>query len=145
MEITENTSKSKSNIPALEIERSILFIREEKVMFDSNLATLYEVETKVLIQVVKRNITRFPSDFMFQLSKEEYDYLKLQTVPSGEEVLRSQIVTLENGRGKHRKYLPYVFTELGVAMLSSILRSERAGKCGDHEDIRPFAADDSIQ
>lgn len=126
MEITENTSKLKALKPAIHIERYILFIRGEKVMFDSDLATLYEVETKVLTQAVKRNITRFPSDFMFQLSKEEYDHLKSQTVTSSEEVLRSQTVTLENGRGKHRKYLPYVFTELGVAMLSSILRSERA-------------------
>ena len=80
----------------------------------------------MLIQAVKRNITCFPVDFMFQLTKEEYDNLKSQTVPSREEALKSQTVTLENGRGKHRKYLPYVFTELGVAMLSSILRSERA-------------------
>ncbi len=94
-------------------------------MFDSDLATLYEVETKVLTQAVKRNITRFPSDLMFQLNKKEYGHLKSQTVTSSEEVLRSQTVTLENGRGKHRKYLPYVFTEPGVAMLSSILRSER--------------------
>jgi hypothetical protein len=102
MEITENTSKLKALKPAIHIERYILFIRGEKVMFDSDLATLYEVETKVLTQAVKRNISRFPSDFMFKLSKEEYDHLKSQTVTSSEEVLRSQTVTFENGRGKHR-------------------------------------------
>lgn len=81
-------------------------------MLDSDLAKLYGVETKVLNQTVKRNIQRFPSDLMFQLTKEE--------------CLRSQIVTLNEGRGKHLKYMPYAFTENGVAMLSSVLRSERA-------------------
>ena len=83
-------------------------------MLDSDLAELYGVEIKVLNQAVKRNIERFPVDFMFQLTTEE------------SELLRSQIVTLETGRGKHRKYLPYAFTEQGVAMLSSVLKSERA-------------------
>jgi hypothetical protein len=78
-------------------------------------AELYGVETKVLVQAVKRNIERFPEDFMFQLSKEEADFL------------RSQIVTLKKGRGQHSKYLPYAFTEQGVAMLSSVLRSQRTG------------------
>lgn len=81
-------------------------------MLDSDLASLYGVETKVLNQAVKRNIQRFPADFMFQLTKEE--------------CLRSQIVTLNEGRGKHLKYMPHVFTENGVAMLSSVLRSEKA-------------------
>jgi len=83
-------------------------------MLDSDLATLYGVETRVLVQAVKRNIERFPDDFMFQLSKEEYEFL------------RSQTVTLKTGRGRHRKYLPYAFTEQGIAMLSSVLRSEQA-------------------
>lgn len=83
-------------------------------MLDSDLAELYDVPTKVFNQAVKRNKGRFPSDFMFQLAKEEFDNL------------RSQIVTLETGRGRHRKYLPYAFTEQGVAMLSSVLRSKRA-------------------
>ncbi|MBI5969793.1 MAG: ORF6N domain-containing protein [Deltaproteobacteria bacterium] len=96
------------------IEKKILVIRGEKVMLDSDLAGLYEVPVKVLNQAVKRNIGRFPADFMFQLSKEEDDSL------------RSQFVTLKKGRGAHRKYLPYVFTEQGVAMLSSVLNSERA-------------------
>ncbi|MDE5809989.1 MAG: ORF6N domain-containing protein [Muribaculaceae bacterium] len=81
-------------------------------MLDSDLARLYGVETKVLNQAVKRNIQRFPEDFMFRLTKEE--------------CLRSQIVTLNQGRGHHLKYMPYVFTENGVAMLSSVLRSDKA-------------------
>ncbi|RLI99254.1 MAG: ORF6N domain-containing protein [Candidatus Aenigmatarchaeota archaeon] len=101
-------------MPVELIERKIYLIRGHKVMLDSDLAQLYGVETRVLLQSVKRNISRFPEDFMFQLTKEEYDSL------------RSQIVILKPGRGKHRKYLPYVFTEQGVAMLSSVLKSERA-------------------
>ena len=77
-----------------------------------NLATLYGVETKRLNEQVKRNIKRFPEDFMFQLTKDE--------------CLRSQIATLNEGRGQHLKYMPYVFTENGVAMLSSVLRSDTA-------------------
>ncbi len=106
---------SNSIVPFESIERKILFIRGKKVMLDKDLAELYEVETKVLNQAVRRNIQRFPDDFMFQLTKEE------------ENCLRSQIVTLNNkGRGQHRKYLPYVFTEQGIAMLSSVLKSEKA-------------------
>ncbi len=83
-------------------------------MLDSDLAALYQVPAKRLNEQVKRNRARFPEDFMFQLTDEEY------------ESLRSQIATLETGRGRHRKYLPFVFTEQGVAMLSSVLHSERA-------------------
>lgn len=96
------------------IENAILFIRGHKVMLDRDLAELYGVETRVLLQSVRRNLNRFPGDFMFQLAVEENT------------ALRSQIVTLKGGRGQHRKYLPYVFTEQGVAMLSSVLRSKRA-------------------
>ena len=95
------------------IERKIYLIRNKKVMLDSDLAKLYDVETKVLNQAVKRNIARFPKDFMFRLNKEE-----------ALELSRSQIVTLK--RGQNIKYLPHVFTENGVAMLSSVLNSERA-------------------
>lgn len=95
------------------IERRILLVRGYKVMLDSDLAELYEVETKVLNQAVRRNLGRFPDDFMFELTVEEA------------ESLRSQIVTSNTGRGG-RRYNPYVFTEHGVAMLSSVLRSERA-------------------
>ncbi len=96
------------------IEQKIHLIRGQKVMLDSDLAELYGVPTKVLVQAVKRNMKRFPADFMFQLSEDE------------DKFLRSQIVTLKTGRGKHRKYSAYVFSEQGVAMLSSVLRSERA-------------------
>ncbi len=94
------------------IENKIYSLRGKKVMLDRDLATIYDVETRMLNQAVRRNITRFPEDFMFQLSKEEHDSL------------RSQNVILK--RGQHLKYLPYAFTELGVAMLSSVLNSEHA-------------------
>lgn len=100
-----------SQLLSINIESLIYIIRDEQVMLDSDLAKLYGVETKVLNQAVKRNIQRFPTDFMFQLTKEE--------------CLRSQIVTSNGGRGGSR-YMPYAFTENGVAMLSSVLRSERA-------------------
>jgi hypothetical protein len=104
----------KSLIPTDRIEKAILLMRRQKVMLDADLAELYGVETRVLVQAVKRNLGRFPEDFMFQLNKEEADFL------------RSQIVTLEKGRGQHSKYLPYAFSEQGVAMLSSVLHSQRA-------------------
>ena len=104
----ENTNVS---VP-LKIESLIYEIRGHKVMLDRDLAKLYGVETKVLNQAVKRNIKRFPEDFMFQLTIEE--------------CLRSQIVTLNTKQGHHLKYMPYVFTEQGVAMLSSVLRSDAA-------------------
>ena len=95
------------------IQRKIMFKRGMKVMLDKDLAELYGVSTKALNQAVKRNLERFPKDFMFQLSWEELDGL------------RSQIVTLEK-RGRHLKYRPYAFTEQGVAMLPSVLKSKRA-------------------
>jgi len=94
------------------IEPLIKIIRGQQVMLDRDLATLYGVKTKRLNEQVKRNIKRFPEDFMFQLTKDE--------------CLRSQIATLNEGRGQHLKYMPYVFTENGVAMLSSVLRSDTA-------------------
>ena len=102
------------------------WLRHEKIMLDSDLAELYGVEVRVLNQAVKRNIERFPADFMFQLSEDEVDSLKSPSVSSknARSSLRSQIVILK--RGRHRKYLPYAFTEQGVAMLSSVLRSPRA-------------------
>ncbi len=97
-----------------QVENSILLIRGLKVMLDSDLAGLYGVSVKRLNEQVRRNLKRFPSDFMIRLNLEEF------------EALRSQIATLKTGRGEHRKYLPYAFTEQGVAMLSSVLNSERA-------------------
>ncbi|MEY2652312.1 MAG: hypothetical protein RLZZ321_1405 [Bacteroidota bacterium] len=96
------------------IKNSILEIRGKRVILDYELAKLYEVETKALKQAVRRNIDRFPEDFMFQLTKEEW------------KLLRSQSVTLEIGKGYHPKYLPFAFTEQGVAMLSAVLNSQRA-------------------
>ena len=106
------TVEVKELIPAEIIERKIYLIRSQKIMLDSDLAELYGVEVKQLKRQVRRNSDRFPTDFMFQLSKEEYDSL------------RRHFGTLK--RGEHSKYLPYVFTEQGVAMLSSVLTSKRA-------------------
>ena len=105
-------AKSTSLIPAERIERAILLVRGHKVMLDSDLASLYGVETRRLLEAVKRNIQRFPDDFMFQLNQEEFD------------ILRSQFATSSSWGG--RRYAPYAFTQQGVAMLSSVLRSPRA-------------------
>jgi hypothetical protein len=103
-------------VPTERITSSILWLRSQKVMLDRDLAGLYGVETRVLVQAVQRNIERFPDDFMFRLTKEEAEHVN---------ALRSQFVISNAGRGGTR-YLPYAFTEQGVAMLSSVLRSERA-------------------
>ena len=109
------------------IAQLVFFLRGEKVMFDSDLARLYGVTTKALNQAVARNKTRFPNDFAFRLTGSEFDGLRSQIVTSSprEDRLRSQIVTSKSGRGG-RRYRPYAFTEQGVAMLSSVLRSARA-------------------
>jgi hypothetical protein len=100
---------------ASNIYQKIYEIRGQKVMLDYDLAELYEVPTRTLNQAVKRNYRRFPEDFMFQLSRDEYH------------LLRSQIVIIENlGRGNYSKYNPYAFTEHGVTMLASVLKSEKA-------------------
>ena len=114
-------------IPSERIVSKIYIIRNKKVMLDRDIAELYGVKTKVLNQAVKRNIKRFPPDFMFQLSDQEMENWKSQIVISSfdKDSLRSQFVTLK-GRGKHTKYLPLAFTEQGVAMLSSVLNSDRA-------------------
>lgn len=109
------------------VKSKILLFRGQRVMLSHDLAALYGVETKVLMQAVKRNLERFPEDFMFQLNPQEVV------------ALRSQVVTLDDsatahgnrpsgpdGRGRHRKYAPYAFSQEGVAMLSSVLRSKRA-------------------
>ena len=111
------------------IERKIHLIRGQKVMLDSDLAALYGVAIGAMNRAVKRNTDRFPEDFMFQLTTEESETLRCQTgILELNDYLRSQSVTLKSGRGKHRKYRPYVFTEQGVAMLSSVLNSDRAVK-----------------
>ena len=101
-------------VPMERVENRILSIRGHRVILDADLAELYGVTTGALNQAVKRNAGRFPGDFMFQLSQEEADSL------------RSQIVILKNGRGLHRKYLPYAFTEHGAIMAASVLNSPRA-------------------
>jgi len=106
-------ASKQSPIPVERIEKAILLVRGQKVMLDRDLAELYGVETGALNRAVKRNIQRFPEDFMFQIPDEEAERLRCQTGIS------------KRGRGG-RRYLPYVFTEQGVAMLSSILNSERA-------------------
>ncbi len=143
----------KANADIEVIKHRIYEVRGLRVMLDRDLAELYGVETKVLNQAVKRNIERFPEDFMFKLNKSEWVFLRSQFVTLKESALstdtedidivetslRSQIVTLNNdedsmssqivmtnGRGQHSKYLPCAFTELGIAMLSSVLRSETA-------------------
>ena len=103
-----------SPIPSERIERVIFLLRDHKVMLDSDLANLYEVPTKVLLQALRRNPERFPSDFMFQLNKQEVARLRSQFVTSN-----------KPGRGG-RRYVPYAFAEQGVAMLSSVLNSPRA-------------------
>lgn len=104
----------------------VLLLRHERVLLDSDLAALYGVEIRALNQAVKRNRDRFPADFMFQLTHDEVERLEPHSVRTrnAEPGLRSQSVILK--RGQHRKYLPYAFTEQGVAMLSSVLRSLRA-------------------
>jgi len=101
------------------IQNKIYEIRGFKVMLDFDLAGMYGTETKVLKQSVRRNIERFPDDFMFELTRDEYNSL------------RSQFVTLDVGRGKYSKYLPFAFTEQGVAMLSTVLNSSQVERiCG---------------
>lgn len=117
MEESENKNlsdliDSRNNVALLPIENLIHVIRGQQVMIDSDLARLYGVETKRLKEQVRRNINRFPEDFMFELTKEECS--------------RSQIAALNTHRSKNLKYMPFAFTEQGIAMLSSVLRSETA-------------------
>ena len=107
---------SKSGIPPEIIERRILLVRGQKVMLDADLAELYEVETKELNRAVRRNLERFPEDFMFQLSVEEFGNLRFQSVTSSS--------------WGGRRFRPYAFAEQDVAMLSSVLRSPRGA--GEH-------------
>jgi len=106
--------KSQSLIPTERIERSILLIRGHKIILDRDLAELYDVETRALKQAVKRNLNRFPEDFMFVLSEDEF------------QIWRSQFVTSKSRDKMGLRYSPMAFTEQGVAMLSSVLKSNRA-------------------
>ncbi len=109
-----NKNESLNIISYKEIVSKIYIIRGKKVMLDNDLAVLYNVQTKRLKEQVRRNIKRFPDDFMFELTKAEYDSL------------RSQFATLKKSRGQHSKYMSMAFTEQGISMLSSVLNSERA-------------------
>ena len=121
-----------SPISPTAIAPKVHWIRYEKVILDFDLAALYCVETRTLNQAVKRSAARFPDDFMFQLTAAETKTLEHPVLDSASSLsaippaLRSQTVILKRGRGQHRKYLPYAFTEQGVAMLSSVLHSPRA-------------------
>ena len=110
-EIAKQVSKT---IEPMHVQKMIHIIRGERVILDSDLAMLYGVETKNIKRQVKRNLSRFPEDFMMELTREEYNSLRCQNG------------TIEKGRGEHSKYLPFAFTENGVAMLSSVLTSEIA-------------------
>jgi hypothetical protein len=121
-------ARQPSVIPIERIASRIYLIRGEKVMVDNDLAELYGVPTGRLNEQFKRNRDRFTADFAFQLTRAEFDSLRSQTA-----------ILKETGRGRHRKYLPYVFTEQGVAMLSSVLRSKRAVQV-NIEIIRTFVA-----
>ena len=116
VEVNNSIQEPHTETTKFDIKSMIYVVRNQQVMIDSDLAMLYQVETKRLNEAVKRNIARFPEEFRFQLTAEET------------ESLRSQFATLNenDGRGKHRKYLPYVFTEQGIAMLSAVLRSDVA-------------------
>ncbi|MEY8391154.1 ORF6N domain-containing protein [Lachnospiraceae bacterium 45-W7] len=116
VEVNNSVQEPYTETAKFDIKSMIYIVRNQQVMIDSDLAMLYHVETKRLNEAVKRNIARFPEEFRFQLTVEET------------ESLRSQFATLNesDGRGKHRKYLPYVFTEQGIAMLSAVLRSDVA-------------------
>lgn len=137
MQNQKNSLIVQDNISNEEIKNLIYTIRGKQVMLDSDVAMLYHYETKKINQAVKRNIDRFPEKFCFQLTEEEFSSLRSQSVTLNKSTvqenlknssLKSQIATLnENtGRGKHRKYLPYVFTEQGIAMLSGLLKNDIA-------------------
>ena len=121
---------SKEIIPAEQIALRIRHFRGEKVLLDFDLAALYDVETRILNQAVRRNADRFPADFMFQLTSEEAEKLSQVVTPSvaGHDVSNSSQIVMSSGKHRGKRYRPYAFTEQGVAMLSSVLNSESAVK-----------------
>jgi phage regulator Rha-like protein len=122
--------KPSNKLTTDQLGQLIYEVRGERVMLDSDLASIYGVETKALNRAVKRNRDRFPRDFVFQLSEDEWKNLRYQIGTSSSDrkdrSLRYQIGTLNTGRGRHRKYLPYVFTEHGAIMAANVLNSARA-------------------
>ena len=121
---------SKEIIPAEQIALRIRHFRGEKVLLDFDLAALYDVETRILNQALRRNADRFPADFMFQLTSEEAEKLSqvLTSSVSGHDVSNSSQIVMSSGKHRGKRYRPYAFTEQGVAMLSSVLNSESAVK-----------------
>ena len=121
---------SKEIIPAEQIALRIRHFRGEKDLLDFDLAALYDVETRILNQAVRRNADRFPADFMFQLTSEEAEKLSQVVTPSvaGHDVSNSSQIVMSSGKHRGKRYRPYAFTEQGVAMLSSVLNSESAVK-----------------
>jgi hypothetical protein len=121
---------SKEIIPAEQIALRIRHFRGEKVLLDFDLAALYDVETRILNQAVRRNADRFPADFMFQLTSDEAEKLSQVVTPSvaGHDVSNSSQIVMSSGKYRGKRYRPYAFTEQGVAMLSSVLNSESAVK-----------------
>ena len=139
--MNEQTQVSSIGMAQYDIKNMIYLVRNQQVMVDSELAMLYQVETRVLNQAVKRNIERFPERFRFQLTKDEYENLISQFVISSLDEEKS-------GHGGRRK-LPYVFTEQGIAMLSSVLRSETAIRTSIHimdsfVEMRRFLANNAL-
>ena len=128
--LSGGTVSNRQSTVAAAIEEQVLLIRGQRVLLAQQLATLYGVETKALNQAVQRNIERFPQDFMFRLAPEDLAVLRSQTVTLNAQVLDSKEYSnaagLTGARGAHSKYGSYAFTEQGVAMLSSVLKSERA-------------------
>ena len=121
---------SKETILVQQIAQRIRILRGEKVILDFDLATLYGVETRTLNQAVKRNADRFPADFMFQLSEQETEMVSQLVIPSapGHTVPDSSQIVISSRKHRGKRYRPYAFTEQGIAMLSSVLNSERAIK-----------------
>lgn len=113
---------------AVIIQQKIFEVREQKVMLDFDLAELYEVETRTLNQAVKRNAERFPEDFMFRLSKEEWEKTKMEIITASNNNLNSSQSVMSSRKHRGGLYLPYAFTEHGITMLASVLRSEKAVK-----------------
>ena len=140
---------TKDIIKQSDIENRIFTVRGLQVMLDSHIAELYGVTTSRLNEQVQRNLNRFPSEFMFRLTDAEFESLRSQIATLNELSLRSQNATLKNKRGLHRKYLPFVFTEQGVAMLSAVLRSDMAVKVSIQVihafvEMRKFIADKAL-
>ena len=139
--MSQNGNTKSATGSTASVERAIFLIRGQRVLLDSDLAALYRVETRVLIQAVKRNLARFPDDFMFRLTADEArrsrsQFVILNEQPSGTSAVSSAGM-IPAGRGANVKHLPYAFTEQGVAMLSSVLRSPRAVRV-NIEIVRAF-------